>query len=87
MESTELINNIGYSSNTFSFNLASLLIIPLVFALLGTIIFSALLFLRIRILADTFKTPQNKTVRKIISAHMVIVVVATLLSLLFVIIA
>lgn len=87
MESTEIIDNIGYSSDTFSLNLASLLIIPLIFALLGTIIFSALLFLRIRILADTFKTPQNKTVRKIITVHMVTVVVATLLSLLFIIIA
>ena len=87
MESTEFISDIGYSPGAFTFDFVSLLKIPLISALLGTILFSALLFLRIRILADTFKTPQNKTVKKIIAAHITLVIVGTLLSLLFVIIA
>lgn len=87
MEHTDLINNLGFSSEVFSFNFLSLLKIPMIIALLGTVLFSVLLFLRVRILADTFKSPQNKIVRLLMSAHIVIVVVGTFLSLLFVIIA
>ena len=87
MEGIELTNNLGLGGEIFSFNLLSLLKIPIVLALVVVILFSVLLFLRIRILADTFKTPQNKIIKKAMILHIAIVILGTLLSLLFIIIA
>lgn len=82
----DILNNLSFGSgDTFSFNLLSILKIPIILILLGNILFSTLLFLRVRILADTFKTSQNKIVKMIMGVHIIIVIVGTLLSLLFVI--
>jgi len=81
----DFLNNLGGSSSILSFDILSLLKLPIILVLIGNILFSLLLFLRVRILADTFKTPQNKIVKTIILLYMLIVLVGTLLSLLFVI--
>ncbi len=71
--------------DVFSFNFISLLKIPVVLALIVNILFSVLLFLRVRILSDTFKSPQNKVVKAIIAGYVFLVVIGALVSLLFVI--
>ncbi len=82
----EMLNNLSYGGgDIFSLDLFSILKIPIILTLLGNILFSTLLFLRVRILADTFKTPQNKIVKMLMGVHILVVIVGTLLSLLFVI--
>ncbi len=83
---TEILNNLTFGGgDIFSLNILSILKIPIILILLGNILFSILLFLRVRILADTFKTPQNKIVKMLMGVHILVVIVGTLLSLLFVI--
>lgn len=85
MDVNEFLNSLGGSSNILSFNMLSILKLPIVVILIGNILFSLLLFLRVRILADTFKTPQNKIVKTFVLLYILVVLVGTLLSLLFVI--
>ena len=85
MDLDDLLNNLGGSGGTLSFDITSLLKLPIILILIGNIFFAVLLFLRVRILADTFKTPENKIVKAIILLHTGIVLVGTLLSLLFII--
>ncbi len=85
MDMTDILQNITFNGSTFSFNLLTILKVPVILALLGNIFFAALLFLRVRILADTFKSPRNKMVSKIMSVYVTLVLVGTVLSLLLVI--
>jgi hypothetical protein len=85
MEDMDILENLTNNGRTFSFNILTILKIPVILALLGNIFFAAMLFLRIRILADTFKSPRNKMVKGIMSIYIALVVLGTLLSLLLVI--
>jgi hypothetical protein len=85
INTTNILQNITLNGETFSFNLLTVLKIPIILALLGNIFFSTILFLRVRILADTFKTPGNKMVKKLMVVYVALVIIGTLLSLLFVI--
>ena len=85
MDVNEFLNNLGGNSSILSFDVMSLLKVPIILLLMGNILFSLLLFLRVRILADTFKDPQNKIVKIVVLLYMAVVLVGSLLSLLFVI--
>jgi predicted membrane protein len=85
MDSKEMLDNLKLDGQAFSFDILSILKIPVILVILGNILFSTLLFLRVRILADTFKTPQNTIVKQIVALHIIMIIVGTLLSLLFVI--
>jgi len=85
MDTTEMLKRLEFEGDVFSFNFLSLLKIPIIFILVGNILFATFLYLRVRILSDTYKTPENKMVKQIIAIHMIAVVVGTLLSLLFII--
>lgn len=85
MDIDEFLNSLGAGSNIISFNITSLLKVPIILVLIGNILFSLLLFLRVRILADTFKDPQNKIVKMVTLLYMAIVLLGSLLSLMFVI--
>jgi hypothetical protein len=85
MDTTEMLEQLEFKGDVFSFNLLSILKIPIIFILVGNILFSTFLYLRVRILSDTYKTPRNKMVKQIMAIHMIAVVVGTLLSLLFII--
>ena len=85
MDVNEFLNNLGGNSSILSFDVMSLLKVPIILLLMGNILFSLLLFLRVRILADTFKDPQNKIVKIVVLLYMAAVLVGSLLSLLFVI--
>jgi small-conductance mechanosensitive channel len=85
MDTTEMLEQLEFKGDVFSFNLLSILKIPIIFILVGNILFATFLYLRVRILSDTYKTPRNKMVKQIMAIHMIAVVVGTLLSLLFII--
>ncbi len=85
MSTTEILKQLEFEGDVFSFNILSLLKIPIIFILVGNILFATFLYLRVRILSDTYKTPDNKMVKQIMAIHMIAVVVGTLLSLLFII--
>jgi hypothetical protein len=84
-ESMNILQELSFNGGAFSLNFLTILKVPIILALLGNIFFSAILFLRVRILADTFKTPRNKTVKQFIMLYIALVIIGTLLSLLFVI--
>lgn len=85
IETTDILQNIAFNGGSFSFNMFTILKVPVILALLVNVFFAAMLFLRVRILADTFKSPKNKMVSKIMSAYVILVLIGTILSLLFVI--
>jgi hypothetical protein len=85
MDTMEMIRQLEFGGDVFSFDLLSVLKIPIIFILIGNILFATFLYLRVRILSDTYKTPRNKTVKQMMAMHMIAVIVGTLLSLLFVI--
>ncbi|NMC09199.1 hypothetical protein GYA44_02625 [Candidatus Microgenomates bacterium] len=71
----------------FSVDLLNILKIPLFFFLIGNILFALLLFLRVRILADTFSASENKIIQAIVLGYMFLVVVGSLLAVLFLILS
>ncbi|MFA7628340.1 MAG: DUF5657 family protein [Candidatus Dojkabacteria bacterium] len=85
MDTMEMIRQLEFGGDVFSFDLLSVLKIPIIFILIGNILFATFLYLRVRILSDTYKTPRNKTIKQMMAMHMIAVIVGTLLSLLFVI--
>jgi len=87
MELTEIFNNLGAGGNAFTFSVLSVLKLPIILTLVGNVLFSTILFLRVRILADIFKAPQNKIIKTIVATHIGVVIIGTLFSLLFVILA
>lgn len=86
MDIDNMLENMGMGIN-LSFNLSSILKIPLVIILLGNVFFAILLFLRVRILSDTFKTVTGKKIKVLVVTYLAIILLGTLLSLLFMIIA
>lgn len=85
MDTMEMLKQLEFGTDVFSFELLSVLKIPIIFILLGNILFATFLYLRVRILSDTYKTPRNKMIKQMMAMHMIAVIVGTLLSLLFVI--
>jgi hypothetical protein len=85
MDTMEMLQQLEFEGDAFSFELLSVLKIPIIFILIGNILFATFLYLRVRILSDTYKSPRNKMVKQLMAIHMIVVIVGTLLSLLFVI--
>jgi hypothetical protein len=85
MDTMEMLKQLQFGENVFTLELLSILKIPIIFILIGNILFATFLSLRVRILSDTYKTPRNKTIKQVMAVHMIAVIVGTLLSLLFVI--
>lgn len=87
MNPNDLLDNIGgVSLGTLSVNLVSILKLPLILFLFGNILFAILLLLRVRILADTFESPQNSIVKTIVFIYLVLSIVGSLVALLFMLI-
>lgn len=83
----EILGNLG--KNPFSglgINAISLLKAPIVIILIGNLLFSALLFLRSRILADTFESSNNKVIKIIVSSYLVLTVIGSIVTVLFLLI-
>jgi hypothetical protein len=85
MDTMEMLRQLEFGGDAFSFDFLSVIKIPIIFILIGNILFATFLYLRVRILSDTYKSPRNKMIKQMMAIHMIAVIVGTLLSLLFVI--
>ncbi len=83
----DILNNLGKGPlGGLSINLISLLKAPIVIVLIGNLLFSALLFLRSRILADTFESSSNGIIKTIVSGYLVLTVIGSIVTVLFLLI-
>jgi len=83
----EILNNLsGNSTDTINIGIISLLKLPLFIILFGNVLFAILLLLRIRILAETFETRDNKLVRYIVLFYLFTSVIGSIIALLFLLI-
>ena len=84
---TEILNNLsGNSMNTINIGIVSLLKLPLIIILFGNVLFAILLLLRIRILAETFVTGDNKLIRGLVLFYLFTSVIGSIIALLFLLI-
>jgi hypothetical protein len=50
-------------------------------------LFALMMYLRVRILSDTFSSPDNKIVKTVILIHLFVTLIGSLISLLFVVLS
>jgi hypothetical protein len=82
-----ILDNLGKNPlGGLSVNVATLLKFPLVLILFGNVLFAALLFLRSRILADTFESSHNTLIKVVISTYLTITVIGSIIAVLFLLI-
>jgi hypothetical protein len=83
----DILNNLGKGPlGGLSINLISLLKVPVIIVLIGNLLFSALLFLRSRILADTFESSSNGIIKTIVLGYIVLTVIGSIVTVLFLLI-
>lgn len=82
MNPYEILDKLTTKTPEIQFNGFALLKFPAVMFLFIIIFFSLLLFLRVRILSDTFSSPDNKMVKSIVVLHLFFTIIGTLISLL-----
>ncbi len=79
-----ILDNLG--KNPFGglgFNAASFLKLPIVLILVGNVLFAALLFLRVRILADTFESANSTLIRAILFIYLIVTIIGSIIAVLF----
>ena len=87
MNANDILNNLGAKQfSGIALDLTSLLKFPVIVLLFGNVLFAALLFFRIRILADTFESSQNSFVKAVISIYLAITIVGSIMAVLFLLI-
>lgn len=72
---------------TFEFNFLPLLKIPAILFLIGNLLFSLILYLRVRMLSDTFVVGDNKVVKSIVVLYLIATFLLTLAAMLFLILS
>lgn len=83
----DILSNLGQNPfSGLSINVMSLFKAPIVIVLIGNLLFAALLFLRSRILADTFESSSNGVVKVIVSGYLVLTVIGSIVTVLFLLI-
>jgi len=83
----EILDNLsGHSVDTINIGIVSLLKLPLIIILFGNVLFAILLLLRIRILAETFETADNKLIRYLVRFYLFTSVIGSIIALLFLLI-
>jgi len=84
---TSMLDNLGKNPlGGLVVSAASLLKFPLILILFGNILFAALLFLRSRILSDTFESSSNTLIKVIISTYLIITIIGSIIAILFLLI-
>ncbi len=79
-----MLDNLGKNPlGGLSVNVATLLKFPLVLILFGNVLFAALLFLRSRILADTFESSSISLVKAIITIYLIATIIGSIIAVLF----
>ncbi len=82
-----ILGNIG--TNPFKglgVSVMSLLKAPIILILVGNLLFSVLLFLRARILADTFESSSNGIVKTMVGGYIILTVIGSIVTVLFLLI-
>lgn len=88
MVGNEILDSINMVEvNTFDFNMLPLLKVPFILLLIGNLFFALILYLRIRILSDTFVTFENRRIRSIVVIYLIGSLVLSLFALLFLILS
>lgn len=88
METKDVLGIIEYNGNTgYTLSMLSLFKIPFLLLLLGNIFFVVLLYLRIKILADTFSSPNNRLIKSILRAYIGITILSSLVALMIIVLA
>ncbi len=83
----DILDNLGKNPlSGLGINAIGLLKAPIIIILIGNLLFSALLFLRSRILADTFESSSNKVIKIIVSSYLVLTVIGSIVTVLFLLI-
>ena len=83
----DILNNLGKNPlEGIGINIIGLFKAPIVIVLIGNLLFAALLFLRSRILSDTFESSSNKVVKLIVSGYLVLTVIGSIVTVLFLLI-
>jgi len=79
-----MLDNLGKNPlGGLSINVVTLLKFPLVLMLFGNILFAALLFLRSRILADTFESSNIGIIKTIITIYLIATIIGSIIAVLF----
>lgn len=79
-----MLDNLGKNPlGGLSINIVTLLKFPLVLMLFGNILFAALLFLRSRILADTFESSNIGIIKTIITIYLIATIIGSIIAVLF----
>jgi hypothetical protein len=88
MVGNEILDSINMVEvNTFDFNMLPLLKVPFILLLIGNLFFALILYLRIRILSDTFVTFENRRIKSIVVIYLIGSLVLSLFALLFLILS
>ncbi|HOV29846.1 MAG TPA: hypothetical protein PLD77_02120 [Candidatus Dojkabacteria bacterium] len=87
MDPYEIIDNLTIDTPKIDFNILSLLKIPVFVILFINMLFAFMMYLRVRILSDTFSSPDNKIVKTVILIHLFVTLIGSLISLLFIILS
>jgi len=88
MVGNEILDSINMVEvNTFDFNLLPLLKVPFILLLIGNLFFALILYLRIRILSDTFVTFENRRIKSIVVIYLIGSLALSLFALLFLILS
>ena len=87
-EINEILNNLyTIQIGTIEFNFLPLLKIPAILFLIGNLLFSLILYLRVRMLSDTFVMGDNKIMKSIVILYLIATFLLTLLAMLFLILS
>ena len=88
MVGNEILDSINMVEvNTFDFNMLPLLKVPFILLLIGNLFFALILYLRIRILSDTFVTFENRRIKSIVVIYLIGSLILSLFALLFLILS
>ncbi len=87
-EINEILNNLySIQIGTIEFNFFPLLKVPAILLLIGNLLFSLILYLRVRMLSDTFVMGDNKVMKSVIVLYLIATFLLTLLAMLFLILS
>lgn len=90
----QLLNNIGSEAvaktgetHVSAMDFSWFIKLPVIIILFVNVFAAVLLFLRVRILSDTITTSENKRIKSLVVTYLIVTVIGTLLSILFLILA
>ncbi|MDD4382171.1 MAG: hypothetical protein PHE21_02405 [Candidatus Dojkabacteria bacterium] len=87
MNITDILDNLSNSTgSSIKFDILKLLKFPVGIIIFGNILFGILLLLRVRILADTLSTQDNRVVKTIVVINILVGIVGGIIALLFMLI-